>query len=81
MHNRMFTCTSTWTKYREGGSGIQNPLSKTWDNTKNVYCSLVTQEKVLLMKIETYFANKMALKSTKYNMNLAYSVLKPIIKS
>ena len=33
------------------------------------------------MKIETYFANKMALKSMKYNMNLAYSVLKPIIKS
>jgi len=36
---------------------------KTWDSTKKkVYYSLVTQEKVLLMKAKTYFANKMALK-------------------
>jgi len=34
MHNITFLCTSTWTKFREGGSGIQNPLSKTWDNKK-----------------------------------------------
>jgi hypothetical protein len=62
MHNRTFTCTSTWTKFREGGSGIQKPPSKTWDNTKKVYYSLVTQEKVLVMKTKPYFANKMALK-------------------
>jgi len=38
--------------------GFKPPLSKTWDNTKKFYYSLVTQEKVLLMKREAYFAKK-----------------------
>jgi hypothetical protein len=42
--------------------GFKPPSPKHGITQKKVYYGLVTQDKVLLMKTRTYFANKMALK-------------------